>query len=123
MSEAESLHGQEHLRRYRETNRQVGHIWRRGWKALLLTTTGRKSGRPGTTPLIYESAGDDYVIIASNGGAPEHPGCTGTSRRSPASGAGAGDIFRVATAPPPATSVHGSGSLLRSSGPHTTTTR
>ena len=74
MSESESLHGQEHVRRYRETNGEVGHIWRRGSKVLLLTTTGRKSGRPGTTPLIYESAGDDYVIVASNGGAPEHPG-------------------------------------------------
>ncbi len=74
MSEAESLHGQEHVRRYRETNGAVGHIWRRGSKVLLLTTTGRRSGRPGTTPLIYENAGDDYVIVASNGGASEHPG-------------------------------------------------
>ena len=62
MSEAESLHGQEHVRRYRETNGAVGHIWRRGSKVLLLTTAGRTSGRPGTTPLIYENAGDDYVI-------------------------------------------------------------
>ena len=74
MSEAESLYGQEHVRRYRETNGAVGHIWRRGAKVLLLTTTGRHSGRPGTTPLIYENAGDRYVIVASNGGAPDHPG-------------------------------------------------
>jgi deazaflavin-dependent oxidoreductase (nitroreductase family) len=74
VSEAESLYGQEHVRRYRETNGEVGHIWRRGSKVLLLTTTGRTSGRASTTPLIYEKAGDDYVIVASNGGAPEHPG-------------------------------------------------
>jgi deazaflavin-dependent oxidoreductase (nitroreductase family) len=74
MEEAAQLHGQEHVRRYRETNGAVGHIWRRGAKVLLLTTRGRTSGKPGTTPLIYENDGDDYVIVASNGGAPDHPG-------------------------------------------------
>jgi deazaflavin-dependent oxidoreductase (nitroreductase family) len=74
MSEGEGLYGQEHVRRYRETDGAVGHIWRRGSKVLLLTSTGRQSGRPRTTPLIYENDGDRYVIVASNGGAPEHPG-------------------------------------------------
>jgi len=74
MSEAETLHGEDHVRRYRETDDAVGHIWRQGAKVLLLTTTGRTSGEPRTTPLIYENAGDDYVIVASKGGAPEHPG-------------------------------------------------
>jgi len=40
---------------------------------LLLTTTGRKSGQPRTTPLLYARAGDGYVVIASKGGAPRHP--------------------------------------------------
>jgi len=40
---------------------------------LLLTTTGRKSGRRRTTPLVYLPDGDNMVIIASNGGAPQHP--------------------------------------------------
>ena len=40
---------------------------------LLLTTTGRKSGRPRTTPLGYAPAGDGYAVIASKGGAPQHP--------------------------------------------------
>lgn len=75
MSEAENLFGEEHVRTYRDTGGKVGHIWRKGSKILLLTTTGRKSGKPRTTPLIYEDAGDgQYVIVASKGGAPEHPG-------------------------------------------------
>jgi deazaflavin-dependent oxidoreductase (nitroreductase family) len=74
MSEAERLHGEEHVRRYRETDGAVGHVWRRGAKVLLLTTTGRRTGEPRTTPLIYESAGAGYVIVASKGGADEHPG-------------------------------------------------
>jgi deazaflavin-dependent oxidoreductase (nitroreductase family) len=74
MSESETLFGEEHVRRYRETGGEVGHDWKRGSKILLLTTTGRKSGNQTTTPLIYESDGDRYVIVASKGGAPEHPG-------------------------------------------------
>jgi deazaflavin-dependent oxidoreductase (nitroreductase family) len=74
MSEAESLFGEEHVRRYRETGGKVGHVWREGSTILLLTTTGRKSGEKRTAPLIYAQDGDHYVIIASKGGAPEHPG-------------------------------------------------
>ena len=74
MSEAESLYGEEHVRRYRETGGEVGHRWKRGSKILLLTTKGRKTGEPRTTPLIYEEDGDRYVIVASQGGAPTHPG-------------------------------------------------
>ena len=40
---------------------------------LLLTTRGRKSGEPRTVPLIYLRDGDDYAIVASKGGWPEHP--------------------------------------------------
>lgn len=73
-AEAETLYGTEHVRRYRETGGEVGHIWRNGSKTLLLTTTGRKTGKQTTTPLIYENDGDRYVIVASKGGAPEDPG-------------------------------------------------
>ena len=41
---------------------------------LLLTTKGRKTGEPRTTPLIYGRSGDDYVIVASKGGSDEPPG-------------------------------------------------
>jgi deazaflavin-dependent oxidoreductase (nitroreductase family) len=74
MNEAENLFGEEHVRRYRETGGKVGHIWREGATVLLLTTTGRTSGEKRTTPLIYSKDGDRYVIVASKGGAPEHPG-------------------------------------------------
>ena len=74
VSAAENLFGEAHVQRYRETGGEVGHIWRRGAKTLLLTTRGRKSGRSTTTPLIYEADGDNYVIVASKGGAPDHPG-------------------------------------------------
>lgn len=40
---------------------------------LLLTTTGRKSGRRRTTPLVYLPDGENMVIIASNGGSDRHP--------------------------------------------------
>ena len=74
MSESENLFGEEHVRRYRETGGEVGHDWKEGSTVLLLTTTGRKTGEPRTTPLIYAQDGDRYVIVASKGGAPEHPG-------------------------------------------------
>jgi deazaflavin-dependent oxidoreductase (nitroreductase family) len=40
---------------------------------LLLTTTGAKSGRSYTTPVVYTTDGDRIVIIASKGGAPTSP--------------------------------------------------
>jgi deazaflavin-dependent oxidoreductase (nitroreductase family) len=63
---------QDHIRAYVETNGQEGHMWR-GVPTLLLTTTGRKSGELRRTALIYGRDSDDYVIVASNGGAPSNP--------------------------------------------------
>jgi proline iminopeptidase len=68
------LFGEEHVKRYQETDGAEGHIWREGATVLLLTTVGRKSGRESTTPLIYGLDGDNPVVVASKGGAPEHPG-------------------------------------------------
>ncbi|HEX4216550.1 MAG TPA: nitroreductase family deazaflavin-dependent oxidoreductase [Candidatus Dormibacteraeota bacterium] len=73
MSDADNLFGDEHIRQYRETGGEVGHLWRRGSKILLLTTEGSASGQNRTSPLIYESDGDAFVIVASRGGAPKHP--------------------------------------------------
>jgi F420H(2)-dependent quinone reductase len=40
---------------------------------LLLNTVGRKTGRKRTSPLLYVMDGEDFVVIASKGGAPTHP--------------------------------------------------
>ena len=56
-----------------ESGGKDGHIWE-GVTTLLLTTTGRRSGEQRTTPLIYGRDGDRYLVVASRGGAPEHPG-------------------------------------------------
>jgi deazaflavin-dependent oxidoreductase (nitroreductase family) len=40
---------------------------------LLLTTTGRASGRPHTVPLLYLRAKGEFAVIASYGGHPRHP--------------------------------------------------
>jgi deazaflavin-dependent oxidoreductase (nitroreductase family) len=66
------LFGQEHVDRYRATGGQEGHDWQ-GTRTLILTTTGRRSGEPRDAPLIYGVHGDAYVVVASKGGAPEHP--------------------------------------------------
>jgi deazaflavin-dependent oxidoreductase (nitroreductase family) len=72
MSDDDNLFGAEHVRVYRETGGKRGYHWH-GTKVLLLTTTGRKSGEQRTTPLIHGVDGDRWVVIASKGGAPEHP--------------------------------------------------
>jgi F420H(2)-dependent quinone reductase len=61
-----------HRRLYRLTGGRIGGRIGR-LPVLLLTTTGRKSGRPRTQPLAYTRAGDAFAVIASKGGAPRHP--------------------------------------------------
>ena len=67
------LFGQEHVKRYVETDGEVGHDWQEGAPVLILTTKGRRSGEQRPTPLIYGRHGDDYLVVASKGGAPEPP--------------------------------------------------
>ena len=59
-------------KRYQETDGADGHIWR-GTPTLLLTTIGRISGEPLLLPLIYGTNGNDYLVVASKGGAADHP--------------------------------------------------
>jgi deazaflavin-dependent oxidoreductase (nitroreductase family) len=66
------LYGQEHVDRYLATDGAEGHDWN-GTQALILFTTGRRSGAQRTTPLIYGRHGDDYLVVASKGGTPENP--------------------------------------------------
>jgi deazaflavin-dependent oxidoreductase (nitroreductase family) len=68
-----SIFGEEHIRLYLETNGEVGHEWN-GASCLILWTIGRKTGEPRVNPVIYGRDGERYVIIASQGGLPNHPG-------------------------------------------------
>jgi deazaflavin-dependent oxidoreductase (nitroreductase family) len=67
-----TLLGAEHVRRYQETNGEVGYLWN-GVPTLLLTTAGRRTGRARTIAIIFGRDGDDYLLVASKGGAPHHP--------------------------------------------------
>ena len=67
-----TLLGESHIKAYRESNGEVGYLWN-GVPTLLLTTLGRRSGEPRTSALICGRHGDDYLVIASTGGAPKHP--------------------------------------------------
>ena len=66
------LFGRRHVERYEATDGEEGHDWQ-GTTTLILTTTGRKSGEPRSTPLIYQRHGDYYLVVASNGGADDPP--------------------------------------------------
>ena len=64
--------GRSHRAIYRLTRgRVLGRV--AGMPVLLLTTTGRRSGRERTTPLTYFESGSDLVIVASNGGEDSPP--------------------------------------------------
>lgn len=62
----------DHIRQYVDSGGAEGHEWR-GTTTLLLTTTGRKTGKQHRTALIYRMDGENPVIVASKGGAPRHP--------------------------------------------------
>ena len=62
-----------HMSRYLKSGGEDGHIWG-GAPTLLLTTIGRESGNPNTTPLIYGRDGNHYILVASRSGAPRNPG-------------------------------------------------
>jgi deazaflavin-dependent oxidoreductase (nitroreductase family) len=72
MSNDDQLFGDEHVRAYRETGGEQGYHWR-GTEILLLNTTGHQSGKDRTMALIHRADGDRFVVVASKGGAPEHP--------------------------------------------------
>lgn len=72
----------EHTNRYLSSGGTDGHMYKvtlpgrpeMTVPSLLLTTTGRKSGEKFIFPLFYGMVGDSYIIVASKGGAPQHPG-------------------------------------------------
>jgi deazaflavin-dependent oxidoreductase (nitroreductase family) len=70
---------QRHVETYLKTDGAEGHVLDFGRpgvpevNTLLLQTTGRKSHAAQVTPLIYGKDGGGFVIVASRGGAPQHP--------------------------------------------------
>jgi deazaflavin-dependent oxidoreductase (nitroreductase family) len=73
------LYSHAHVWVYRKTGGKLGNKWRigaafpRGVPVLLLTTIGRKSGEPKTTPLLYLEDGERVIIVGSQGGMAKHP--------------------------------------------------
>lgn len=74
---------QDHINAYLASGGTEGHMYIPTWPgapkgpipALLLTTTGRKSGKSYIFPLFYGETDQGHpFIVASKGGAPEHPG-------------------------------------------------
>jgi deazaflavin-dependent oxidoreductase (nitroreductase family) len=57
----------------RRTKGRLSVAGRHGLPSLLLTTTGRRTGKPRTQPLLYAPDGDGYVVIGSNWGQERHP--------------------------------------------------
>lgn len=57
---------------FRDNDGQVTGVFA-GAPLVLITTTGAKSGKKRTTPIVYTKDGDNVVIIASKGGAPTSP--------------------------------------------------
>ena len=45
-----------------------------GDRLVLLTTVGARSGKERTSPVMYHLDGERYIVVASKGGAPDHPG-------------------------------------------------
>lgn len=82
---------------YDRTDGRIGHRLL-GVPALMLRTTGRRSGKTRTNSLVYASDGDRYVVVPSKGGAPEAPAWFHNLRANPAVEIQIGRERRPATA-------------------------
>ena len=58
---------------YKKTNGKIGGKFLQGAPVALLTTTGRKTGEPRVSPLLFWREGNRIVLIASQGGAAKNP--------------------------------------------------
>jgi deazaflavin-dependent oxidoreductase (nitroreductase family) len=72
MAGDDDLFGPAHVRAYRESDGEHGYHWR-GTEILLLSTKGRATGKERTMPLIHRQDDGRWVVVASKGGAPDHP--------------------------------------------------
>ncbi len=71
-----------HEQIYKRSDGRLGHRMI-GVPTLLLRTTGRRSGATRTNGLVYARDGDDYLVVASNGGADRAPGWLHNVRANP----------------------------------------
>jgi proline iminopeptidase len=76
-------HGAEHIRRYEETDGKEGHFWINSVPTLVLTTRGAKPGGDRKSALIYQQTEGKYLVVASDGSAPNHPELIPQAARSP----------------------------------------
>ncbi len=58
---------------YRLSGGRIAGRFPSGAPVLLLTTIGRKSGKPRVAPLLYLREGENVILVASKGGMPHHP--------------------------------------------------
>jgi deazaflavin-dependent oxidoreductase (nitroreductase family) len=72
-----------HTLAYRATGGLIGHRMPGAPPMLLLDHVGAKTGAKRTSPLAYVKDGKDYVIVASKGGHPKHPGWYHNLRANP----------------------------------------
>ncbi len=86
---------QQIIKEFRENEGRVGGMFE-GKPLVLLTTTGAKSGKRVTTPVMYVEDGDRYVVIASKGGDDTNPAWYHNLRATPAATAEIGtETFEV----------------------------
>jgi deazaflavin-dependent oxidoreductase (nitroreductase family) len=78
-------------RLYRLTRGRWSVLGRHQLPALLITTTGRKSGLPRTQELLYTTDGDGYVVVGSNWGQAHHPAWSANLLAEPAARVTLGD--------------------------------
>ena len=72
----------DHANKYMSSGGKDGHMYttnfpnqpQRTVPSLLLVTKGRKTGKKHLFPLFYAETGKSYFVVASKGGAPDHPG-------------------------------------------------
>jgi len=62
------------IEKYRASGGYIGEPFGGPDGMLLLTTTGSRTGRRHTAPMMYRRDGDRFVVFASNAGARAHPG-------------------------------------------------
>ena len=80
-----TLYGKEHVERYEATDGEEGYDWQNGTTILLLHTTGRKSGKEYTHPLIFRESTATTSSSPPRAAPRRRPSGTATSRPNPTS--------------------------------------